>query len=580
MRYLGLAILATVLTLVCGQVRAQNVGLVLSAQASPSTVSPGQTETLALSLTSVQAQPSLNATIALSLGARLLIRQQFVGLTLAPGVPLAKSLSWPVPAAAPTGTYTVSVTVGNASQALASAQGNFQVHAALNAAVAGNTTGASTLSSAPLLCGHGGTGTTATWRCPAMAASGTTTTSTSSASSSSGSTALALGTGAINGQCGVAAQVSALSSMPTLGLCSSGVATPVSAGATAWTWRCLGAVGGTTANCSTQNACATLPTGSSASFDPTKPAASGYELVFDDEFNDLSSIDLAYTKASGYNWYLTSSLHANQPTPANNFSVNNGILTIAQSTYNFNWAMASAETTGGQAGTAPWQQGWHGHVFGGGAFFEARLRFDPSLFRPATGTPAFWSDGVEGIVQYAGPNWPPTGSNYIHLVENDFFEFFGGGNYAATLHDWLYSPSCSIYGCNISNAPGGGSQFANNMITMAQVDWTQFHVIAQLWVAGSGGTGYVQNYIDGVAVAKTWWSDSSSDLVPPSGYNVFNMMDKEHLMLILGSGQNQPMDVDWVHVWQLPAAASASGNNAMAPQAGFTGAGGSCSPTH
>src|ERR1700720_4049275 len=38
-------------------------------------------------------------------------------------------------------------------------------------------------------------------------------------------------------------------------------------------------------------------------FDPANPAASGYALVFDDEFNSASTIDVNNTKAPGFKWY-------------------------------------------------------------------------------------------------------------------------------------------------------------------------------------------------------------------------------------------------------------------------------------
>jgi hypothetical protein len=51
-----------------------------------------------------------------------------------------------------------------------------------------------------------------------------------------------------SGACGTASSVAAISA-PTTGLCSAGVASPVS-GTGPWTWSCTGSGGGTTASCS------------------------------------------------------------------------------------------------------------------------------------------------------------------------------------------------------------------------------------------------------------------------------------------------------------------------------------------
>jgi hypothetical protein len=40
-----------------------------------------------------------------------------------------------------------------------------------------------------------------------------------------------------------------------------------------------------------------------APFDPNDPAASGYQLVFHDEFNSASTIDLDASGFPGFNWY-------------------------------------------------------------------------------------------------------------------------------------------------------------------------------------------------------------------------------------------------------------------------------------
>jgi hypothetical protein len=247
--------------------------------------------------------------------------------------------------------------------------------------------------------------------------------------------------------------------------------------------------------------------------------------------------------------------------------VSNGVLTITNGTASqLNYQIATAFPASSAAG-------WSGHSFGGGAYFEVSLSFDASGVMTANGWPSFWSAAIESWANKGAAQWPGQATGYDHAIEDDFFEYddpsTGANVYGAALHDWygIYKATCapSAY-CskNNTNAP---------IHTPTTTDWSQFHTISQLWVSGATncGNGYVQNYFDGQLMSKVTWVDSGAGTPPPTGSFTFSIIDQDHLNIVLGSGLNQPLQVDYVHVWQLPSAAAASGTSVVTPQAGFNG---------
>jgi hypothetical protein len=316
------------------------------------------------------------------------------------------------------------------------------------------------------------------------------------------------------------------------------------------------------------SACSTTPTGSNATFNPNDPAASGYELVFDEEFNDLSHISFQAPSAvtSGYNFY-SSNLVGCGIKPSSQFSLNRDG-SLHDSGYNggCGYDLSSVGYAPGKsAGTAAWQMGWVGHAFGQGYYQEARIKFVKACDSSTHGFafPTIWSDPVEAEAQNSAPG------NMAHFVELDEMEWLCGtpSIYYNNSHDWW-------------NNMTGHIQISNNITSPAGTNFSQWHVWGQLWVyggaPGSCATGYRQAYFDGVPAGnKITWQDCSN-AYPPVAPNIGNMIDNEHLSTNIGTGPASPMDIDWVHVWQLPAAASASGNSAIMPQANFTGGTGSC----
>jgi hypothetical protein len=298
----------------------------------------------------------------------------------------------------------------------------------------------------------------------------------------------------------------------------------------------------------------------SATFDPTNPAASGYALVFDDEFSSPNTVDFNDTRAPGFNWYPGNFNVA--PVPASYLDVSGGEFHLLQGN-----GISLDVTTVAPSGNA---DGFVGRAFGGGAYFEARVKLNPANVNPGvTNWPSFWADSLELVVNNSrrSAQWPGQVSGYSHFVEDDFFEFDLGTTtaYNGAVHDWYGQPGTCGGGwyCDINNNPNGGNGGTSGFTTGTPsvppgTDWTQYHTVGSLWVAGTaanGYHGYIQRYFDGVAnTDRVTWTGPPNATPPPAGVAQFSVIDQQHMWVALGTGttNNIGYTIDWVHVWQIP----------------------------
>jgi hypothetical protein len=355
------------------------------------------------------------------------------------------------------------------------------------------------------------------------------------------------------------------------------------------------------------NPSSSIPPGT---FDPNDPGKSGYSLVFDSEFNNFNDFDLTCPSApssagcqtpQGKNWYLNSWTFPNRVTHPGDLAIQSGILSIHQSELTGNWAITTMGPHGGAShGPAQWQQNWNGAVYGGGWYAETRMAGEwrdnatgNIVHAPggSNGHPSFWAYAEDHFVGPPTDQWPGQAANYTHFVEDDMIDGYQGDAvneafYQTNFLDW--------YGTNQSSASAVGTGMnGNNQVNVTLYGfpgnaWSNktFHNVGQLWVPATASTqGYLQNYLDGVPTSRFSWSLYNPNTPPPpTGANIGSIIDEDHLQVILGADGNHAGDnpvtstmyADWVHVWQLPAAANASGNTIITPQANFTGGNGSC----
>ncbi len=282
---------------------------------------------------------------------------------------------------------------------------------------------------------------------------------------------------------------------------------------------------------------------------PDAAVASGYTLnTFHTGPFSATNVDLANSGNSGYQWYLNNPFGF-APTPNSAVTINSdGSLTLTGTANAFNVGQSQ------------------GIGFGGGAYFEATISFDPSRVNVATRSwPSWWAMALEHFLALPGEHWTGQPSSYMHFIETDFFEydtagFAGESSYGGATHDWWgVWPTCdstnSNY-CNVTN-DGKGTPFNNFVINVpTTIDFTQPHRYGYLWVPATGTRqGFAQYYFDSQPNNdKITWSQYNCDAPPaPEPGTVswtFGVLDCNHPALVLSTGPDAPMTVYSVNVWQ------------------------------
>lgn len=251
---------------------------------------------------------------------------------------------------------------------------------------------------------------------------------------------------------------------------------------------------------------------------PAPAVAGGYqELVFEDDFLSLSSIDMMNSCLPGFKWYLNNAYgHADMPPEA--LSVQQSVLTIHQTTGSASTFGIYTATERGKTGNN-WQYG----------YFEARMAFDPSYSLTSDGWPSFWGISYDGVIGGIGTGAELDIFEAYHAPATDFEKAFIG-----TLHYWQDSTN------SYSSRP-------NNYYMLPTIDFAQFHTYACLWEPGR-----CRWYFDDQLMIQQAYSSTGLPVPNPSNHPVgtFSCMDNGPLQFILGTGYDYLLQVDWVRIWQ------------------------------
>lgn len=211
-----------------------------------------------------------------------------------------------------------------------------------------------------------------------------------------------------------------------------------------------------------------------------------------------------------------------------------------------------------------------GTAFGGGAYFEAALAFNPQQVIDAGfvgGWPAFWSLAIDADIGLPTGFWYDTNpdAGYLHNIENDFFEYDqkapatqGQTNvYGSVLHDWygVYGKTCPPNLC-VANPTTSGLR-----TVPVGTDFTTPHRFGALWQpATATHLGSASYYFDGQLLGNSFeWQPYGTEGVPgptPVSPWQFSWMDRGHYFVILGTRPGEPMRVLSVDVWQANSAAN------------------------
>jgi hypothetical protein len=281
---------------------------------------------------------------------------------------------------------------------------------------------------------------------------------------------------------------------------------------------------------------------------PSAASAYGFNtLTFDSEFDDISEIDVNNTLKPGYKWYVQSLVLFTYPKNTliafapSSFSVSNSILHYSPNT------PAGDPDSGGNIYSAGYKAD---NTFVGntikptGFYAEARMKYDPTCINATKfWFPAFWM-WDESIMYNSGTN-TAYGSN--RYTEFDIFEATGNTVVGYTDWDWSQLGSSLVQVKNINDMLGVPNPIDN-----------QFHIYAIRWVpmAKNGGTGYITRYVDNVykSAGDVTYSSSTISAEAASGATTGWMSGTDAstmgFTVQLQAGENCPIDVDWVRIWQ------------------------------
>jgi hypothetical protein len=282
---------------------------------------------------------------------------------------------------------------------------------------------------------------------------------------------------------------------------------------------------------------------------PSFAAAVGYtNSTFSSTF-DRSSVDLRNTVKPGYEWYI-SRFCGYGVTPASAITANNDDTITLENTGGANSGILTAGHINGK---------WVGTVFGGGGYFEAILKFDPQTVTNRTkGWPAWWSIPIEHELTFGSWQWPGQAEGYAHYVEPDFFEWNIDGvegvppkTYNVTMNDWsgIWTPEKGYPVCKQN------SWTTKFYTTPATTDFKQYHKYGWLWIPASPTRkSNPKYYFEDLPNTNSFsWTQFTNQPPTPSESMepwTFGILDQQHLVLILGSGDSGAMTVKAVNVWQ------------------------------
>ncbi len=290
---------------------------------------------------------------------------------------------------------------------------------------------------------------------------------------------------------------------------------------------------------------------------PPAAHAEGYTInTFHSMFAD--DVDLLNLRNHGHNWYLED-FYNEPPARASQLKIDSQEGITISSGNRKELATATRYFSKKLGKNARDDHKWVGTAFGGGGYFEADIKFDPDIVfkqQKSEGWPAFWAMSIEHRAGLESEKWEQGGEGFVRFMEIDAMEYLykdaGKKNqYGANIHHW--------YGVYRKTCPKGAFCHMSVPYRDRSVDvpkgtsFNNFHRYGFLWVpATDQKNGYIQFYFDGEPVNKrVEWSKYDESLpIEDEDLRSFALLDTQHIILLLGSGNDMPMTVRSVSVWQ------------------------------
>jgi hypothetical protein len=290
-----------------------------------------------------------------------------------------------------------------------------------------------------------------------------------------------------------------------------------------------------------------------ASNAPPQAAAVGYSTNTFSEGFSQENVDFLEERRTGKAWYFWNFWSTIVPSTALELK-SNGVGSLVAVNGIINGQIATATLNDKKPSH------FVGTAFGGGAYFEATMAFDPEdVVRggPESGCPTFWTMAIEALTRHGWDHWPGQPIEFEEYIEMDFMEYGFASHgepknfYGTDMHHFygIFAKTCKDNAfCGYSRVSGARTEVS------AKTDFTRYHRYGYLWVPATDTTpGYGQSYFDDKPVGERLvWTKAPDDAAPPLEGKAwaFSLIDKQHHVLILGSGKTSPLKVKRVNVWQ------------------------------
>ena len=244
-------------------------------------------------------------------------------------------------------------------------------------------------------------------------------------------------------------------------------------------------------------------------------------LVFEDDFESLDTIDLENTGKEGYKWYTCRAFGA-EPMKPTDVKVENSVLTLACENPIWNYGLST----------------FNPKTLAGWSFFKGVLEFRMRIPRPRTNDKEAGEKGVPAVWSF-----PPTKitDDTLDWVEPDWMEYWGDGYWTLTVHHSKRAvrKGKEIYW--ISNPNHRAPESLND---------GEWHTLTYLWDDGT-----IEGYLDGEPTVKITYAPKELSPAPylhtgEIGDDVYQPLERDPQALILGGSWCNPMELDWIRVWQ------------------------------
>ena len=258
---------------------------------------------------------------------------------------------------------------------------------------------------------------------------------------------------------------------------------------------------------------------------PEGAVSAGFDrVIFREELNDASGIDLNDTRKPGFNFY-PKLIYGDYVLPAEYLKVEDGVLHLFNPNNHAQGDIFSAVS----AGQPKEWTGFTASKENGGAYFEASIAFDPTT-EPVNGFPAFWTMAAENFFG-CFDTAKPYQFLEIDCMEYNWKWYEDPTDYLHCIHCWYQKPGEER---KIVTLPRPASARVIN--TPPGTDYNKFNIFGCLWVPGEDGR--IDTYFNNQLVRSVSFREY------PEG----RISDDHHFPVFLGCG-NWPIQVDWVRVW-------------------------------